>query len=84
MQVVTVAITSLPLLKIGDQDVPRYRAVHRLQGLLTALGSPVGIDGIFGANTLAAVKQQQGAFGLTQTGVVDGNTWIKLIDPKWG
>jgi peptidoglycan hydrolase-like protein with peptidoglycan-binding domain len=84
MQTVAVVITPLPLLKIGDQDVPRNRAVHRLQGLLTALGSPVGIDGIFGPNTQAAVKQQQGAFGLAQTGVVDGNAWMRLIDPKWG
>ena len=84
MQVVTVNIASLPLLKIGDQDVPHDRAVHRLQGLLTALGSPVTIDGIFGPNTQAAVKQQQDAFGLAQSGVVDGNAWMRLIDPKWG
>jgi peptidoglycan hydrolase-like protein with peptidoglycan-binding domain len=69
----------LPQLKAGDQDNPQDRMVHRLQGLLTALGSPVKIDGIFGPNTEATVKDQQGAFGLAQSGVVDDNTWIKLM-----
>jgi peptidoglycan hydrolase-like protein with peptidoglycan-binding domain len=81
---------TLPQLTTGAQDTAQDRMVHRLQGLLTALGSTVTIDGIFGPNTEAAVKYQQGAFGLAQSGVVDDNTWIKLIegtlpagDPKW-
>jgi len=98
-QEVTVNIT-LPQLKTGDHDKPQDRMVHRLQGLLTALGSPVTIDGIFGPTTEAAVKHQQSAFGIAQNGVVDDNTWIKLIGasetapagpptatlrrPKWG
>ena len=90
---------TLPQLKTGDQDTPQDRMVCRLQGLLTALGSPVTLDGIFGPNTAAAVKQHQAAAGLTQSGVVDDNTWIILIvgsgiggtgidatssAPKWG
>src|SRR5580698_2090723 len=71
---------TLPQLTAGDQDKPQNRMVHRLQGLLTALGNPVTIDGIFGANTEAAVKAQQKAFGLSQSGVVDDNTWTKLIE----
>jgi peptidoglycan hydrolase-like protein with peptidoglycan-binding domain len=71
---------ALPQLKAGDQDKPQDRMVHRLQGLLTALGSPVTIDGIFGPNTEAAVKDQQRAFKLAQTGVVDDNTWTVLIE----
>ena len=71
---------TLPQLKAGDHDKPQNRMVHRLQGLLTALGSPVTIDGIFGPNTEAAVKAQQHAFGLAQSGVVDNNTWTKLIE----
>ena len=71
---------TLPQLKAGDQDKPQDRMVHRLQGLLTALGNPVTIDGIFGPNTEAAVKDQQRAFKLPQTGVVDDNTWTKLIE----
>lgn len=70
---------TLPELKTGDRDKPQDRMVHRLQGLVTALGNPVTIDGIFGPNTEAAVKAQQRAFGLAQSGVVDNNTWIKLI-----
>jgi peptidoglycan hydrolase-like protein with peptidoglycan-binding domain len=75
----TVNIT-LPQLKSGDRDKPQDRMVHRLQGLVTALGSRVAIDGIFGPNTEAAVKDQQRAFGLPVTGIVDDNTWIKLIE----
>ena len=70
---------TLPQLKAGDRDQPQNRMVHRLQGLVTALGNPITIDGIFGPNTEAAVKAQQHAFGLSQTGVVDDNTWMKLI-----
>ena len=54
--------------------------VHRLQGLVSALGNPVTLDGIFGPSTEAAEsRDQQRAFGLPVTGVVDDNTWIKLI-----
>ncbi len=71
---------TLPQLKVGDKDQPQKRMVHRLQGLVTALGNPITIDGIFGPNTEAAVKAQQRAFGLSETGVVDDNTWTKLIE----
>ena len=71
---------TLPQLKAGDRDKPQDRMVHRLQGLVTALGNPITIDGIFGPNTEAAVKHQQHAFGLAQNGVVDDNTWTKLIE----
>jgi peptidoglycan hydrolase-like protein with peptidoglycan-binding domain len=71
---------TLPQLKAGDQDKPQSRMVHRLQGLVSALGNPVTLDGIFGPNTEAAVKDQQRAFGLPVTGVVDDNTWSKLIE----
>ena len=70
---------TLPQLKAGDKDAPHDRMVHRLQGLVTALGNPVTIDGVFGPNTEAAVKDQQKAFGLAQSGVVDDGTWSKLI-----
>jgi peptidoglycan hydrolase-like protein with peptidoglycan-binding domain len=71
---------TLPQLKAGDQDKPHDRMVHRLQGLVTALGNPVTMDGVFGPGTETAVKDQQRAFGLPVTGVVDDNTWMKLIE----
>jgi peptidoglycan hydrolase-like protein with peptidoglycan-binding domain len=71
---------TLPQLKQGDVDKPQNRMVHRLQGLVSALGNPVAMDGNFGPNTAAAVKAQQKAFGLSATGVVDDNTWTKLIE----
>ena len=71
---------TLPQLQAGDEDKPQSRMVHRLQGLVSALGNPVTLDGIFGPNTEAAVKDQQRAFGLPVTGVVDDNTWSKLIE----
>jgi peptidoglycan hydrolase-like protein with peptidoglycan-binding domain len=71
---------TLPQLKAGDVDKPHDRMVHRLQGLVTALGNPVTMDGNFGPATQAAVKNQQKAFGLPTTGVVDDNTWMKLIE----
>jgi peptidoglycan hydrolase-like protein with peptidoglycan-binding domain len=71
---------TLPQLKPGAQDKPQNRMVHRLQGLVSALGNPVTLDGIFGPNTEAAVKDQQRAFGLPVTGIVDDNTWTKLIE----
>jgi peptidoglycan hydrolase-like protein with peptidoglycan-binding domain len=62
------------------EQLMMFNMVHRLQGLLTVLGCPVTVDGIFGPNTEAAVKDQQRAFKLAQTGMVDDNTWTKLIE----
>lgn len=51
-----------------------------LQYLLTEKGYDCGtIDGIFGANTLKAVKAFQKATGLAVDGVVGKNTWSKLL-----
>lgn len=37
------------------------------------------VDGIFGDNTLSAVKQFQSIFGLTPDGIVGKQTWYKII-----
>lgn len=74
-------IQNLPTLQNGSHDtVGSGRKVVRLQGLLTALGTPVTLDGIFGASTENAVKAQQRSFGLSQDGIVGQATWTSLID----
>jgi len=54
--------------------------VRVLQWLLNENGHDAGtVDGIFGANTLNAVKAFQKAAGLAVDGVVGKNTWKKLL-----
>lgn len=70
----------LPTLTQGDRDNGPVRWVHRLQGLLTAIGiSPGAIDGAFGPATLGAVKTCQRQYGLVVDGVVGPHTWSALI-----
>ena len=53
--------------------------VRHLQRLLYAVGSdPGGVDGIYGNNTAAAVRNFQQEQGLPQTGKADGQTRILL------
>lgn len=54
--------------------------VEVLQWLLNQQSYAAGkVDGIFGANTLTAVKSFQKANGLTVDGIVGKNTWAKLL-----
>ncbi|SMB77939.1 peptidoglycan-binding domain-containing protein [Deinococcus hopiensis] len=55
------------------------REVYTLQYLLREAGLTVSIDGIFGTDTDARVRDFQRAKGLTVDGVVGGNTWEALI-----
>ena len=58
----------------------RGTQVKVLQWLLSLNGYNAGtVDGIFGANTLKAVKAYQTAKGLTVDGIVGKNTWTKLL-----
>ncbi|HYB48390.1 MAG TPA: peptidoglycan-binding protein [Streptosporangiaceae bacterium] len=58
--------------------------VRHLQRLLFAVGSdPGGVDGIYGNNTAAAVRDFQQKQGLPQTGNADGQTRI-LLGFVWG
>ena len=60
--------------------------VRHLQYMLSVLSSyissipPVEVDGIFGPTTRSAVIAAQGFFGLSQTGVVDEETWDEIYD----
>lgn len=50
------------------------------QGLLYARGyDPVGLDGAFGKNTLAATVAFQKAEGLNPSGIADRYTWARIL-----
>lgn len=66
------------VVKLGS----RGAAVTELQNLLNAAGVfPYAVDGIFGSQTLSAVKNFQLQQGLTVDGVVGTKTWAKLKSP---
>ena len=70
------AKVNLPVLKNGSSGVP----VEALQMLLNCNGFSCGlVDGDFGAKTETAVKKFQQAKGLTQDGIVGGNTWSAIL-----
>ncbi len=66
--------TSFPLLRRGY----RGNAVKLLQCYLNLYGEELTVDGVFGADTQAAVIQFQTENSLSADGVVGGNTWNKL------
>ena len=68
-------IAPWPLVKRGDEIFP----VRSLQDLLRARNHPVGVDGIFGPLTEAAVKAFQQGNGLAVDGIVGPLTWPKLV-----
>ncbi|MGB8701366.1 MAG: peptidoglycan-binding domain-containing protein, partial [Thermosynechococcaceae cyanobacterium] len=63
------------------------RAVRELQRILTSTSrkedqkqfNPIGIDGDFGENTEKAVIAFQKNRGLSNTGIVNDDTWEALI-----
>lgn len=65
--------TSRPVLRRGS------RKAGELQELLNERGYPVAVDGVFGAQTEAAVKQFQNDAGLVADGVVGAKTWAALL-----
>lgn len=65
-----------PLLRVGSQG----EAVSELQALLQLLGYYSGdVDGVYRANTAAAVSAFQQATGLQADGVVGSDTWNRLL-----
>jgi murein L,D-transpeptidase YcbB/YkuD len=73
--VVMAGITAWPLVREGNKEHP----VPTLQYLLRARGKNVTVDGMFGAQTGAAVRSFQQQKGLTADGIVGPNTWKALI-----
>jgi len=53
--------------------------VKNLQTQLNSLGYNLATDGVFGKNTLAAVRDYQSKNGLTVDGIVGKNTWNSLL-----
>lgn len=76
-----VSVTSTPTLRIGA----RGAAVANLQRLLRDAGfSPGPIDGRFGPQTQAAVRQFQASRGITVDGWVGPQTWGRLLNAGSG
>lgn len=73
----TQVIVWLPLVKKGSTGA----AVWTLQQLLTAMGyDPEGVDGIFGADTEAAVMEYQRDHELESDGECGKLTWTSIIN----
>ena len=71
-------IEGLPVVQSGS----RGDAAKILQGALIAKGYPcgsTGIDGVFGVNSVAALKHYQKVKGLTADGIAGPATWGKLL-----
>lgn len=67
-----------PTLQLGSQG----ESVSELQALLKLLGYYSGsVDGIYRANTAAAVSAFQQAIGLQADGIVGPATWNQLLPP---
>ncbi len=70
---------SLPILRKGSQG----EYVAAAQSLLKECGYPLskwGIDGQYGAETEAAVKEFQAAIALKVDGIIGPKTWAALMD----
>src|SRR5262249_47349134 len=65
----------LPLVKTGAAGA----TVRTVQGLVSARGHAVTIDGIYGPNTDAAVRSVQAAGKIAEDGVVGPATWPVLM-----
>ena len=69
-----VSTAAEPLLRV----TARGPAVRRMLERLKQAGHDLGVDGIFGHGTLAALKAFQKAKGLTADGIVGPRTWAAL------
>jgi peptidoglycan hydrolase-like protein with peptidoglycan-binding domain len=72
-------LTGWPVLRPGLNSTWPRVTVRSLQYLLDAHGAKVTVDGLFGANTEAAVLAFQRAHHLTADGATGPQTWAALI-----
>jgi peptidoglycan hydrolase-like protein with peptidoglycan-binding domain len=72
-------LTGWPVLRPGPNSTWPQVTVRSLQYLLDAHGAKVAVDGVFGANTEAAVLAFQRAHHLTADGATGPQTWAALI-----
>lgn len=70
-------MSTKPTLKIGATG----KDVKELQSNLNNRGYNLAVDGIFGKDTLSAVKGYQASNNLAVDGIVGNNTWGSLIQP---
>jgi hypothetical protein len=76
------AIRDAPQFRLSAApDPPSIGQVRAYQVLLNSLGFPVGIDGVWGPNTAAAVASYQRAARLPVTGAIDAATRALLLTP---
>lgn len=68
-------MNALPLVKQGATGA----AVRTIQALCAAREHPIGVDGIFGPQTAAAVRAVQADHHLPQDGIVGPQTWPVLV-----
>ncbi|MEV4760704.1 peptidoglycan-binding protein [Micromonospora sp. NPDC049559] len=73
----TLALPAWPLVQSGQQG-PQVRTV---QYLLRGRGETISADGVFGAQTKAAVQRFQTAQGLDADGIVGPLSWSALVVP---
>ena len=71
--------TAATLLRAGD----RGEAVRDLQKRLTQCGCPVTLDGYFGEETSAAVREFQARRGVRVDGICGSETWGALIESSY-
>jgi lysozyme family protein len=69
------SITPWPVVKSGSNGHP----IKTLQYLLRARGHTVGVDGVFGPKTEAAVREFQANHALAADGIVTPMTWAALV-----
>lgn len=70
----TIETLKLPIVCPGSSG----SAVRVLQQVLNFKGFKLGVDGVYGSSTQAAVKDFQQTQGLPNNGIVDAQTWQHL------